>query len=187
MLESIGLLITVVAIVAWIAFLIDFLPTRYGYAELSRTGRYCAIALAVAAGGWVLYRWLYSRLQVVLKNDSLALLIERRYPEFQDGLVTAVSLPIGNQDLGFGDRELRKSTIADVEKRLPAVRLSHVISAKPANASPGIGRYRDRVICPGRIIGPRYLPAGSQPTVADDGLAVAATMRTRTGRHRSHF
>ncbi len=138
LLESIGLLITVVAIVAWVAFLVDFLPTRFGYAELSRVGRYCAMAVAVTAGSWVLYRWLFSRLQVALKDDSLALLIERRYPDFQDGLVTAVSLPGGDQDPYFGDHELRKSTIADVEKQLPAVRLSKVVSAQPATRALGL-------------------------------------------------
>ncbi|MBI3469103.1 MAG: hypothetical protein HY000_39365, partial [Planctomycetes bacterium] len=53
-----------------------------------------AIVLALAALGllYLLARYLVGRLLVRMNDSSMALLLERRYRQFQDSLVTAVEL-----------------------------------------------------------------------------------------------
>ena len=58
------------------------------------------VLLAATAVGllWVLARRLVVRLAVPLRDDALAVIVERSHPEFRDGLSTAVSLAGGRRE-----------------------------------------------------------------------------------------
>ena len=74
----------------WVALALDYLPVLLGFSELSvvtRTLLLCVIALGFA---YILYRQVFQRVRRSLNDSSLALLLERKFPEFGDSLVTTV-------------------------------------------------------------------------------------------------
>ena len=72
------------------------------------------LLMATAAGlVWVLVNRLVMRLAVPLRDDALAVIVERSHPEFRDSLSTAVSLAGGRRD--DIDRALLERTTAAAE------------------------------------------------------------------------
>ena len=75
----------------WIAFVLDYLPVRFGYAEAPTWVR---IGLLVLTGGivlWVFYRLFLRRFFVRMRDSSMAMLVEKKYQNFNDSLLATVS------------------------------------------------------------------------------------------------
>jgi hypothetical protein len=89
-----GLLLAVIWALAifWLGAALDYLPVRVGATETPRWVR--AGLLLVIAGGvaWALIWRLARRLLARLPDRSLAVLLERRFPQLNNELVTAVEL-----------------------------------------------------------------------------------------------
>ncbi|MCA9131793.1 MAG: hypothetical protein KDA45_01505 [Planctomycetales bacterium] len=79
-------------LVFWLGGLIDYFPVTLGSSETPRWLRIALLLLMAAGSGWIFFRGTLARLAVTLHDASLALLIERRYPELNNELVTAVEL-----------------------------------------------------------------------------------------------
>ncbi len=79
-------------VVFWLGGVLDYLPVRVGSNE---TPRWIRIAMLVVMGLgtlWILLFWMLPRLMVPARKRSIALLLERRYPELNNELLTAVEL-----------------------------------------------------------------------------------------------
>lgn len=76
----------------WLGLAADYLPVLAGANELAQGAR--AILLIIVGGvlAYILYRFVGQRAFVQFNNRSLALLLERRFEELQDALVTTVTL-----------------------------------------------------------------------------------------------
>lgn len=85
-LEGLSALVIVLVVAFWAGMLFDWLF------EPSPPVRLAALAVVGLAGLWVAYRSLLRRAFVRLPNASLAVLLERRFHELQDHLLTAVDL-----------------------------------------------------------------------------------------------
>ena len=88
-----GIAAAIAALIAafWIAFVLDYLPVRFGYSEASAWVR---IGLLVLTGGavlWVFYRLFLRRFFVRMRDSSMAMLVENKYPKFNDSLLATVS------------------------------------------------------------------------------------------------
>ncbi len=68
----------------------DYLPVRFGFGELSRTMRICLLVATGLLLLWQLYRLIIKRIFVSMKNRSMALLVEKAYPKFDESLITTV-------------------------------------------------------------------------------------------------
>ena len=106
-----GLAVAIAWFVAiyWIAFALDFLPVRLGANEMPVAARMTLLVFAALAVLFVLYRWILRRAWARLEDRSVALLIERKFPEFQDSLVTAVELDSASSDDPLHDDFLIKA------------------------------------------------------------------------------
>jgi hypothetical protein len=71
---------------------IDYLPVLVGASEMPRAARIVLLAIIAAVLAYVLYRWILRRAFVRLPDHSMAVLLERRFDQFHDSLVTAVEL-----------------------------------------------------------------------------------------------
>ncbi len=76
----------------WLGGMLDYLPITAGASETPRAVRIGMLVVMAAGVLWVLVMRLGVRLLTKLPTKSLALLIERKYPEFNSELVTAVEL-----------------------------------------------------------------------------------------------
>jgi hypothetical protein len=75
----------------WVAFALDYLPVLFGFQELSPTARASLLSLAIGIALVQLYRFIGRRFFVSMQNRSLALLVEKKRPEFEESLVTIVT------------------------------------------------------------------------------------------------
>jgi len=88
-----GIAAAIAALIAafWIAFTFDYLPVRFGYSEAPTWLR---IGLLVLTGGgvlWFFYRLFLRRFFVRMRDSSMAMLVENKYPKFNDSLLATVS------------------------------------------------------------------------------------------------
>jgi hypothetical protein len=102
--EGVALAVACLIGLFWVGMAIDYLPVKLGSKEMPVKARAVLLFLILAVLLFVIYRWILQRMLVRLRDNSLALLIERRFPEFHDGLVTAVEVgrhvdPDANPDL----------------------------------------------------------------------------------------
>ena len=75
------------AISFWLAFLLDYLPVLFGLSELSQEWRAILLVGIAIVFGLIVYRWIVQRVRRPLDQESLALLLERRFPQLKAGLV----------------------------------------------------------------------------------------------------
>ena len=91
-LQGLALAATWIGVTFWAALAIDYLPILVGADEMPRLARAVLLAAIAAVTLWILYRWVLRRTFVPLADRSLAILLERRYRDFHDSLITAVEL-----------------------------------------------------------------------------------------------
>ena len=89
-----GIAVAVIWLVAtfWLSLAMDYLPVKMGANEMPVVARAVLLGLVSLTLLFILYWWVLRRAFVALRRRSLAVLIERAYPEFQDCLVTTVEL-----------------------------------------------------------------------------------------------
>lgn len=91
-LDSLLVFAVIVLTAFWLGLALDYLPVKLGGSEMPRSAR-TVLALAVAIGlSLTAWRLLIRPLMARLRDDSLALLIERHHPQLGGRLVTAVQL-----------------------------------------------------------------------------------------------
>ncbi len=76
----------------WLGGMLDYLPVTAGASETPRAVRIGLLVVMAAGAAWILLMRLGRRVFAKLPTKSLALLVERKYPEFNNELVTAVEL-----------------------------------------------------------------------------------------------
>lgn len=76
----------------WLGGLIDYLPVTVGSSESPRALRIGLLVVMAAVSLWIAWRWIVVRLLGRPTDSSLALLLERHYPELDNELITAVEL-----------------------------------------------------------------------------------------------
>ncbi len=89
-LEGVALAIIWLVAMFWIGLAIDYLPVKFGQNELSRPARIGLLCVTGSVTAWLIFHFVFRRVCASLKDTSIALLIERKYPEFNESLVTTV-------------------------------------------------------------------------------------------------
>ena len=74
----------------WLFGLLDYLPAKFGASESPRFVRIVMLLLLSSVSLYVLYKFLWQRWKVRWSDSSLALLVEKKHPDFQSSLVTTV-------------------------------------------------------------------------------------------------
>jgi hypothetical protein len=92
----------------WLFGFIDYLPAMMGAAESPRWIRIGMLGMLGVGSAYILYQQIWRRWLVRWSDDAIALLIERRYPDFQSSLITTVqaSRPAGGELAGLATNAL---------------------------------------------------------------------------------
>ncbi len=90
--DSVLAIAAVILSAFWIGLALDYLPVWLGGTEMPRLARLMLLVLVAAIIIGIVVKMLIGRLGRPLPDDSLALLVERHYPELGGRLVTAVQL-----------------------------------------------------------------------------------------------
>ncbi len=104
--EGLAAIVTTLALAFWLGLLLDWLF------EPSPAVRLAAVGAVVALVFWIAYRTLFRRAFVRLPDASLAALLERRFHQFKDHLLTAVDLAQGDDGQATYHPELVARTCA---------------------------------------------------------------------------
>ncbi|MGE0755404.1 MAG: hypothetical protein AB7F89_11595 [Pirellulaceae bacterium] len=133
-LEGISLAIIWLVSMFWLGLALDYLPVLAGVGEMPRTARALLLSAVGVVFLWIFYRWILRRYFARLADRSMALLLERRFHELQDGLITSVELtgqagatPAGQAMLAETERE----TLRHI-RHLP---IHHVFNFRPLTVS----------------------------------------------------
>ena len=116
----------------WFTYLIDYWVLVRGFAvELSWQFR--AILLLGTAGvlGGILYRWILRRAFARLADHSMAVVLERRFGEFRDSLVTSVEMSERPDHAEEFNREMLSRTSDEALAHTGNVRLRDVFNFVP--------------------------------------------------------
>ena len=113
-----------------IALAIDYLPVRFALDEMSRTARIVVIAVVSAGFGWILVTNILNRLFTSLNNESMAVLVERKYPEFNASLVTTVE-HFGRREIKThpSSQSMQRRTQNLAESLTPRVKVSEILNS----------------------------------------------------------
>lgn len=130
-LEGLSLAAVWLGLTFWVSFALDYFPVRMGASELPREAR--LLLLVAIAGGlaFVLWRYIFRRTFVRLADRSLALLLERRYAEFGDSLVTSVELAEGAKGRASYSEQMLDHTREEALASTAAVRYQQLFNTAP--------------------------------------------------------
>ena len=147
-LEGLAIALIWLGLTFWLGLALDYLPVLAGANEMPRSARLFLLAVIAITLGWILYYWILRRAFVRLRDRSLALLLERRFAELGDSLITSVEL--GGQP--GAAPSLQTQLLADTEaaalQRLQRVRLGRVFNPRPL-----LARFALALVLVGAVFG----------------------------------
>ncbi len=124
LLYGIASLVLLAGAIFWLSLAIDWAF------EPSRGVRIGMIVASAAVGVAVIYGLILRRLFVQLSDANLALLLERKFPAFKDGLITAVQLS-SRRSSGIWHQQMLAETIGRARDALRGADLDAVLNAAP--------------------------------------------------------
>lgn len=127
-LEGLALAVIWLGVTFWLALALDYLPVIVGASEMPRWTR--AILLVVMAGGfgYIIYRWILERLSAPLSDRSMAMLLERRFTDFNDTLMTSVELSARRPEESEFNPEMFARTSSLARELIPQIRYGQVFN-----------------------------------------------------------
>ena len=115
----------------WLSLALDYLPILAGASEMPRPIR-AALLVITAAGALGLFYWyVLRRVAVRLADRSMAVLLERRYREFGDSLLTAVEMAELPERTETFNPAMLDATKRLAEQKIPDVRLRNLFNFRP--------------------------------------------------------
>ncbi|MFO0904118.1 MAG: hypothetical protein U0939_14035 [Pirellulales bacterium] len=115
----------------WTALALDYLPVLVGASELPRAVRAVLLLAMVGGAGFLIYWYALRRLYVPMADRSMAVLLERRYREFGDSLLTTVELAeVRATEVGFND-QMFQQTAQQATGRIPKVQIGGLFNWRP--------------------------------------------------------
>ncbi len=123
--EGIATLVAVVGIAFWLGMALDWMF------EPSPTLRKCGGLVIGIAAIFVLYRYLLRRVFVPITDTSAALLLERRFPQLQDHLITAVDVSRSSQAAADYHPQLIAATTQAADRAIANVRVPELFNRGP--------------------------------------------------------
>jgi hypothetical protein len=123
--DGVAAVLVLLAAAFWVSLAFDW---------LFEPPRALRVVLLVALGGgllYVVYRYLAARLVVRLRNRNMALLLERRFRQFHDSLLTAVELSEQPEHAAEFNPDMLARVRREAAERAADVDLGDVLNARP--------------------------------------------------------
>lgn len=131
LIEGLSVAIIWICLTFWAGLALDYVPVLLGADEMPRAARAFVLAGIAIVLGIILYRWILRRAFVRMADRSMAILLERRYRQFRDSLITSVELSGGEATADTYSLKMLAETEDDALQNLSRVRLSSIFDARP--------------------------------------------------------
>lgn len=130
--EGVALVIAFAGVLFWGSFLIDALYFNISRLELPRWLRALFLIASIGSLAGGLVSLLAFRTLRVMRGRALALLLERRFPQLGDGLITAVEAADGDwQPHSPLEQAMLKRTVAEASRMVQRLDMSSVFDPRP--------------------------------------------------------
>ena len=133
LLEGTASILVVMGLLFWLSLGLDWSYFFLQRAELPRWIRFTVEVAAICTvlmlfGGWIALRWIRH-----FRQRALALILERRFPELNDRLITAIELTDGQQDVArpLLTQAMLARTIEEVREASTHLDLGTVFDKRP--------------------------------------------------------
>src|SRR4051812_39996148 len=126
--EGLALAVVWLGTMFWLGFGLDYLPVLMGASEMPAVARGVLLVWTGLVLGYVFYHWIGRRAFVRLGDRSMALLLERRFDQFRDSLVTVVEMAEVPDHASAFSRELLDRTTAEARAGSGDVRYLRVFN-----------------------------------------------------------
>ena len=127
-LQGLSLALVWLAVTFWGSLAIDYLPVLVGASEMPRGARLVLLVFVGAVLAYILFQWVLRRTFVRLADRSMALLLERRFHEFHDSLITSVELTDG---ASRAQQQMLSETESEALQQLRGLRLGSLFNPRP--------------------------------------------------------
>jgi hypothetical protein len=127
--EGLALAVIWLGVMFWVGFGLDYLPVLMGGSEMPAAPRGVLLAATGIVLLRILYQWIGRRAFVPIGDRSLALLLERRFGQFNDSLVTAVEMADLPEHASAFSRELLSRTTEEARAEADNVRYLRVFNS----------------------------------------------------------
>jgi hypothetical protein len=134
-LEGLSIALIWLGVTFWIGLSLDYLPVLAGVGEMPRVARLVLLSVIAGVFAFILYRWLFRRIFARLADRSMAVLLERRFHEFDDSLITAVELKSKEVVTTEAGQTMLSETESKALRRVRGVQLSEVFNFRPLAVS----------------------------------------------------
>ncbi|MCH2114768.1 MAG: hypothetical protein MK171_07665 [Pirellulales bacterium] len=124
-LEGLAAVVLVLGLAFWLGLALDWTF------EPKPALRLVGMLVVLGAVGYVAQRFLFSRATAELPNTRLALLVERKYPELQQGLVTTVEAAQQQRTGPVGNRALLRQTSQHASEAMSSIYLLDIFHYRP--------------------------------------------------------
>ncbi len=115
----------------WLSLALDYLPILAGASELPRPVRAALLAITAVGAVGLIYWYVLRRIVVRLADRSMAVLLERRYREFGDSLLTAVEMSERPDRTESFNPVMLDATKRLAQQQIPDVRLRNLFNFRP--------------------------------------------------------
>jgi len=129
--DSLLAISALVLLAFWIGLLVDFTPVRLGGTEMPRSARVVLLVAVAAAALFLFFKLLIGRLRKPLRDDSVALLVERHHPELRGSLVTAVQLTQSGRRGDSHDASLLEKVHDEASLAVPTIQTNRIFRWQP--------------------------------------------------------
>ncbi len=130
--EGLALVIVAFGTIFWASFLVDWAYFQLTKLELPRAFRFLCLLGMLGALTAVLLTWVVFRLVRSFQSRALALVLERRFPELDDRLITAVEAAEGRQAVeGRFAEPMLNHTIREAARLADKLELESVFDWRP--------------------------------------------------------
>jgi hypothetical protein len=127
-LEGLAFAVIWLGLTFWAALALDYLPVIVGASEMPLAARAVLLLLIAVGLAYILFRWIGQRAFVPLADDSMAMLLERRFTQFDDTLMTSVELGRRSVSEAEFNPQMFEQTADQARQRMKEVRLARVFN-----------------------------------------------------------
>lgn len=131
LLEGAAKLLAVVGLIFWISFVVDWGYFRLSHFELPVWFRASFVLIALTTILVLAATFILFRLMTKMRKKALALVLERRFPELNDRLATAIELHESNEPQNALTRAMLERTVKDVARGSSQLPLEDVFDKRP--------------------------------------------------------
>ena len=130
--EGLALVIVVVSSIFWISFVIDWVYFRLSHLELPKWFRAAVLISGIGLIAAGAFSWIIVRFFRGYRTRSLALVLERRFPQLDDRLITAVEAAEGLVETQSPvTSAMLQRTLTDVARAIKQLDVTSVFDHRP--------------------------------------------------------